>query len=530
MNLTDRELLARTIMAEAGNQGPVGMMGVGSVIMNRLQNPSYGNDFTSVILQPGQFSAWNSVTGYAGGEQGQDMSKIQPNEQAYMVADQILDGNYNDPTGGATHYYNPRISNPNWGQQAGGDWQQIGAHLFGVPGKKDPTRKSTMNANNAPLNAIPSTGPVTQNNAKPKANPQAKPPRRGLFDFLGKAVGNSFDGLKGAIDGSDPDKSDRLAIALMSLSGNPQQLQPLMAMAANDIQERAKKKSANKTVELIKSIDPKLGAMAEANPAMAGNIMSAIASKQLDNKGGQIMTAAQIKAMYPGVTGIEDGLYNVKTKDGELVSITKSGGSGNTVNNILPGSPGAEDEALKKLMGKKGERYAKFLDAGANAAGLSIDIETLASLAPMQPSGPLVGRLAEMFPEFTDIGALRQSIVKRIAPQMRVEGSGSTSDTEFNAMLNSFGSLRNSPEANQAILSIFQQKIAFDIARRDIVNEYTNGNITMKEADDKMAALETQSMIPTAVANLLQTHKVGEGETPSGPKRLRWDPETRTFK
>jgi hypothetical protein len=535
MNLTDRELLARTIMAEAGNQGPVGMMGVGSVIMNRLQSSAYGNTLPSVILQPGQFSAWNSRKNpdgsfvYAGGQQGQNMSKIQPSEQAYMVADQILDGNYNDPTGGATHYYNPRISNPNWGQRAGGNWQQIGAHLFGVPGKKDPTRISTMNANNAPLNAIPSMGPVTQKNAQ-LMQPAAKPKQRGLFDFLGKAVGGSFAGLKGALDGSDPDKSDKLAIALMSLSGNPQQLQPLMQMAANDIQERAKKKSANKTVELIKSIDPKLGAMAEANPAMAGNIMSAIASKQLDNKGGQIMTAAQIKAMYPGVTGIEDGLYNVKTKDGELVSITKSGGGGTTNEINMPGSAGAEEELLKKLMGKKGERYAKFLDAGANSAGLSIDIETLAALAPLQPSGPLVGRLADMFPEFTDIGALRQSIVKRIAPQMRVEGSGSTSDTEFNAMLNSFGSLRNSPEANQAILSIFQQKIAFDIARRDIVNEYTNRNITMKEADEKMAALETQSMIPTAVSNLLQTHKVGEGETPSGPKRLRWDPETRTFK
>jgi len=284
MNLTDRELLARTIMAEAGNQGPVGMMGVGSVIMNRLQNPSYGNDFTSVILQPGQFSAWNSVTGYAGGEQGQNMSKIRPSEAAYMVADQILDGNYNDPTGGATHYYNPRISNPNWGQQSGGDWQQIGAHLFGVPGKKDPTRKSTMNANNAPLNAIPSMGPVTQNNSQPKANPQAKPPRRGLFDFLGKAVGNSFDGLKGAIDGSDPDKSDRLAIALMSLSGNPQQLQPLMQMAANDIQERKKTKANNKTVEYLKKTDPELGKLAEQNPSLAPMLMQEMIKARF-NKG-----------------------------------------------------------------------------------------------------------------------------------------------------------------------------------------------------------------------------------------------------
>jgi len=272
-------------MAEAGNQGPVGMMGVGSVIMNRLQNPSYGNDFTSVILQPGQFSAWNSVTGYAGGAQGQDMSKIQPSEQAYMVADQILDGSYNDPTGGATHYYNPRISNPNWGQRSGGNWQQIGAHLFGVPGKKDPTRTSTMNANNAPLNAIPSMGPVTKSGSmQPKANPQAKPPRRGLFDFLGKAVGNSFDGLKGAIDGSDPDKSDRLAIALMSLSGNPQQLQPLIQMAANDIQERKKTKANNKTVEYLKKTNPELGKLAEQNPSLAPMLMQEMIKARF-NKG-----------------------------------------------------------------------------------------------------------------------------------------------------------------------------------------------------------------------------------------------------
>ena len=375
---------------------------------------------------------------------------------------------------------------------------------------------------NAPLNANPSLGPVNA------GQPKKKSPN--LFDFIGQTVGGGFDKLKGAVSGDDEEASDRLAIALMSLSGNPDQLKPLMTMAANDIQERKKLKTQNKTVELIKSIDPKLGAMAEANPAMAGNIMSAIASKQLDGKGGQIMTAAQVREMFPGVGKIDEGLYNVKTKDGQIVSMTKVGGGGTTNEIKFPGSPGAEEKLLEKLMGKKGERYAKFLDAGANAAGLSIDIETLAALAPLQPSGPLVGRLAEMFPDFTDIGALRQSIVKRIAPQMRVEGSGSTSDTEFNAMLNSFGSLRNSPEANQAILSIFQQKIAFDIARRDIVNEYTNGNITMKEADEKMAALETQSMIPTAVSNLLQTHKVGEDETPTGPKRLRWDPETRTFK
>lgn len=525
MNLTDRELLARTIMAEAGNQGPVGMMGVGSVIMNRLRNPAYGSDFTSVILAPGQFSAWNSVTGYADGAQGQDMSKIIPSRDAYMVADQILDGNYNDPTGGATHYYNPRISNPSWGQRSGGNWMQLGDHIFGMPGKKDPTRKNTMNANNAPLNAIPRMGPVTQKNSQ--LMQPGKPKARGLFDIIGKAVGGSFDNLKGALDGSNPDASDKLAIALMSLSGNPQQMQPLMQMAAADIQERKKLKTQNKTVELIKSIDPKLGAMAEANPAMAGNIMSAIASKQLDGKGGQIMTAEQVRKMFPGVGKIDEGLYNVKTKDGQIVSMTKVGGGGTTNEINLPGTPGAEEKLSEKLMTNTGEEWAAALKGGSQAALIAQDLDILAQLADVQPSGPLQGRLARLFPEFSNAAALRESIVKRIAPQLRVEGSGSTSDIEFAAMLNSYGSLLNTPDANRAILSVFQQKAAYNLERAKIIREYMTSQDPNRFtiANQKLEALEQNSQIPSAVQQLLSQYTDNSSPDPNQPStRPRWDP------
>lgn len=132
MDLTDRELLARTLQAEAGNQGLPGLLAAGSVILNRANSPDYGDGLRGAILAPGQFSAWNSVTGYAGGEQGQNMSAMQPGQDAYATADRLLSGNYQDPTGGATHYYNPSISNPAWGRdRAGGDWLQIGDHIFG---------------------------------------------------------------------------------------------------------------------------------------------------------------------------------------------------------------------------------------------------------------------------------------------------------------------------------------------------------------------------------------------------------------
>lgn len=324
MNLTDRELLARTIMAEAGNQGPVGMMGVGSVIMNRLRNPAYGNDFTSVILAPGQFSAWNSVTGYADGAQGQDMSKIIPSREAYMVADQILDGNYNDPTGGATHYYNPRISNPSWGQRSGGNWMQLGDHIFGMPGKKDPTRKNTMNANNAPLNAIPRMGPVTQKNSQ--LMQPGKPKARGLFDIIGKAVGGSFDNLKGALDGSNPEASDKLAIALMSLSGNPQQMQPLMQMAAADIQERKKmNQGRNGTVELLTRLAKRGDVRAETALKLVDSVGPAEALKTYMNAPGSTAankTAASTIEYKNGTTvsTFQDGTKQVRDGEGRLLT------------------------------------------------------------------------------------------------------------------------------------------------------------------------------------------------------------------
>ncbi|HCI02593.1 MAG TPA: cell wall hydrolase, partial [Oceanospirillaceae bacterium] len=93
MNLNARDILAKTLEAEAGNQGAIGMLSVGSVIMNRMMNPNYANNLHDVILQPGQFSVWNKTTGYAGGEQGVDVANMQASETAYAITDQLLDQN-----------------------------------------------------------------------------------------------------------------------------------------------------------------------------------------------------------------------------------------------------------------------------------------------------------------------------------------------------------------------------------------------------------------------------------------------------
>lgn len=130
--LSDRELLAKTLAAEAGGEGYEGLLAAGAVIANRANaGGRYGDGLRGVIMKPGQFSAWNSVTGYAGGQGGLDMDRIRPSADAYRAADAIISGNYRSPVGNRTHYYNPNVANPRWGQQAGGDWLTIGNHVFG---------------------------------------------------------------------------------------------------------------------------------------------------------------------------------------------------------------------------------------------------------------------------------------------------------------------------------------------------------------------------------------------------------------
>lgn len=125
--MNTRDMLARTLESEAGNQGYDGMVDVGSVIRNRAATGRYGQGIEGVIMKPGQFSAWNGVTGYAGGKQGKDMS-FTPSDEAYRAADTILSGQYKDATGGATHYYNPDVSKPAWGSS---NFVRRGSHVFG---------------------------------------------------------------------------------------------------------------------------------------------------------------------------------------------------------------------------------------------------------------------------------------------------------------------------------------------------------------------------------------------------------------
>ena len=233
----DRELLARILMAEAGNQGPIGMTAVGNVIMNRVNTTGYGDGLRGVIMKPGQFSPMNSVTGYARGEQGQNIDSLRPDETHYMVADTLLSGNAGDLTGGATHFFNSDISNPSWAE--GKDFTRIGDHLFGSAdaGRGGPQATTTTQG------ALP----MMQEEPQPQQQPQGLLGTLGIQKMQEGAAGET--GQRFYERDTFKDTAATLAEAFAGLGNNP----TLQKAAAGIANQRTEAKARNKTVEYLRA-------------------------------------------------------------------------------------------------------------------------------------------------------------------------------------------------------------------------------------------------------------------------------------
>lgn len=112
----DLTLLAMAINGEARGEPYVGQVAVGSVILNRVKNPSFPNSIAGVIYQPLAFEAVSN---------GQIYEPIESN--SYKAARDAMNGW--DPTGGALYYWNPVKSTSTW------IWRlnptlRIGRHVF----------------------------------------------------------------------------------------------------------------------------------------------------------------------------------------------------------------------------------------------------------------------------------------------------------------------------------------------------------------------------------------------------------------
>lgn len=146
LNEAEVRLLAATVWGEARSEGEDGMRAVAHVMVNRI-GPRFGEDLSTVILSPKQFSVWNrgdpnrrTVVNLA-----RDPSSVATDPE-WLVADQIarevLGGRSVDPTGGAL-FYHTRAVRPRWARVGQGR-QTIGQHIFYAdvpdPGVRDTPR------------------------------------------------------------------------------------------------------------------------------------------------------------------------------------------------------------------------------------------------------------------------------------------------------------------------------------------------------------------------------------------------------
>jgi hypothetical protein len=183
---SDRDLAIRTVLAEAADQGPVGMNAVGSVIRNRAVNGGFGGDTPSgVVTAPNQFEPWNTAAGRG------RMAAIDPNGSQYAAAGHALDLAYagNDPTNGATHFYGPKVQAalgrrpPAWDNGTGVD---IGGHRFfgGAPQTTQVAQAEDPAA--IPVNAQPTQGYAIPGYSAP-SGPQIPP---AVASWVNRAIRN----------------------------------------------------------------------------------------------------------------------------------------------------------------------------------------------------------------------------------------------------------------------------------------------------------------------------------------------------
>lgn len=70
----DVDLLARIIYHEAGNQDETGKRLVGSVVLNRIDDPRFPSTISEVVFQPGQFTT------------ASELYSVTPTEECYEAA------------------------------------------------------------------------------------------------------------------------------------------------------------------------------------------------------------------------------------------------------------------------------------------------------------------------------------------------------------------------------------------------------------------------------------------------------------
>tara|TARA_Y100000389_G_C17457270_1_gene519022 strand:+ start:1211 stop:1672 length:462 start_codon:yes stop_codon:yes gene_type:complete len=135
-SIKDEDIIAATIVGEAGGEDYEGLLAIKNVLDNRAKNKN--TSAAGEAIRPKQFSMWNSATKSVSTKADFDDSALKSiidkhkNHEKWDDAMAIAIKQIKDTTKGATDYYaHNKIDPPYWTK----NWKEtvvIGNHTFGI--------------------------------------------------------------------------------------------------------------------------------------------------------------------------------------------------------------------------------------------------------------------------------------------------------------------------------------------------------------------------------------------------------------
>jgi hypothetical protein len=157
-----------------------------------------------------------------------------------------------------------------------------------------------------------------------------------------------------------------------------------------------------------------------------------------------------------------------------------------------------ESEFAKAAGKNQAERFDKIVSGGQDAQQMVASVNTLRELGSRITTGKTAeitaarGPYAEMagvkIDGLEDMQAYK-AIVSKLAPQMRVPGSGATSDFEMRSFLEALPGLGKSPGGNEIISKTLEGIAQHKIAAAEIARKAMAGEIKPAEAEKQLRAL-----------------------------------------
>jgi hypothetical protein len=152
----------------------------------------------------------------------------------------------------------------------------------------------------------------------------------------------------------------------------------------------------------------------------------------------------------------------------------------------------------KKAAENQANRFDNIVQGGADAAGMIGQLNTLRDIGGRITTGKTAEVINALGPYAQALGIpvdglddmqAYQAIVSKIAPSLRVPGSGSTSDFEMNQFLMALPGLGKTPEGNKLITDSLEALARHKQAAAAIASKALTGEISRQDAERQLQAL-----------------------------------------